>query len=77
MDERLGGAERHLVNRLTVNKLALQLLQRQATLSAEQQRLLETAIEATNELSVTLLEQWWTALLEQARRRSSERTRRG
>ena len=77
MDERLGGAERHLVNRLTVNKLALQLLQRQATLSAEQQRLVETAIEATNELSVMLLEQWRTALLVQARRRSSERTRPG
>ena len=41
MDERRGGAERHLVNRLTVSKLALQLLQRQTTLSAEQQGLVE------------------------------------
>ena len=76
MDERRGGAERHLVNRLTVSKLALQLLQRQTALSAEQQRLVEQAIEATNELSAALLEQWRVALIEQARRRSSERARR-
>ena len=47
--------ERATVNRLTAAKMALQILQRRTALSDEQQRLVRTALEATDGLALELL----------------------
>ena len=48
--------ERRLLNRLTVIKLAIQILSQKTELSAYQLELARTAIEATDELTADLLD---------------------
>lgn len=57
MRDTLAPRDRRLANRLTTIKLALQMLDRKTELSAYQRDLVRSALEATDGLTVELLEQ--------------------
>ena len=50
---------RRALNRLTVMKLALQMLERQTEVSDRQRELVRTALGAADGLTADLLGQWW------------------
>jgi hypothetical protein len=50
--------EHRLFTHLTAIKLANQILDRQPGLTAYQRRLIQTALQAANELTADLLEHW-------------------
>ena len=52
--------QRRALNRLTVLRLALQLLERKTELSDRQRDLVQMAIGAADELTTDLLDQWQT-----------------
>ena len=56
MDSEEAIRQHRFLTRLTIIKLAVQILDREADLTADQRRLLRTAIEATDGLTADLLE---------------------
>ena len=58
MGEERSQWERRVFNRVTVIKLAVQLLERRTDLSEQQRDLTRTAIEATDALIGDLVERW-------------------
>ena len=55
MDGEVAGAGRRALNHLTAIKLALQVLERRAELTADQRRLVATALGASDGLAAELL----------------------